>query len=120
MDIPHVDDKVRIAPALRERAVEVTRQAAADGRIEFDELGGRVGRCLEARTQGDLRAVLGDLIPSADLDMIEPLADSVPDALSSLLTTDEVAALQSRVRRLLTTRVLPVDRTGRRVPWPMV
>lgn len=68
MDIPHVDDKVRIAPALRERAVEVTRQAAADGRIEFDELGGRVGRCLEARTQGDLRAVLGDLIPSADLD----------------------------------------------------
>lgn len=68
MDIPHVDDKVRIAPALRERAVEVTRQAAADGRIEFDELGGRVGRCLEARTQGDLRAVLGDLIPSADLE----------------------------------------------------
>lgn len=68
MDTPHVDDKVRIAPALRERAVEVTRQAAADGRIEFDELGGRVGRCLEARTQGDLRAVLGDLIPSADLE----------------------------------------------------
>ncbi len=71
-----------------------------------------------------LRTVIWDFggedIASADLDAIEPLAESVPQALSDLLTGDEVAALQSRVRRLLTTRVLPVDRTGRRIPWPMV
>ncbi len=71
-----------------------------------------------------LRTVIWDFggedIPAADLDAIEPLADFVPDALADLLTRDEVDALQSRVRRLLTTRVLPVDRTGRRIPWPMV
>jgi uncharacterized repeat protein (TIGR03843 family) len=62
----------------------------------------------------------GEEISSADLDTIEPLATSVPDALRDLLNRDEVAALQLRVQRLLTTRVLPVDRTGRRVPWPLV
>lgn len=71
-----------------------------------------------------LRTVIWDFggedIASADLDAIEPLAESVPPALSDLLTGDEVAALHSRVRRLLSTRVLPVDRTGRRTPWPMV
>lgn len=71
-----------------------------------------------------LRTVIWDFggedIPSDALEAIEPLADAVPDALASLLTDEEVAALQSRVRRLLTTRVLPVDRTGRRIPWPMV
>lgn len=71
-----------------------------------------------------LRTVIWDFggedIASPDLDAIEPLAESVPQALSDLLTDDEVAALQSRVRRLLSTRVLPVDRTGRRIPWPMV
>jgi uncharacterized repeat protein (TIGR03843 family) len=62
----------------------------------------------------------GEEISGADLDTIEPLATSVPDALRDLLNRDEVAALQLRVQRLLTTRILPVDRTGRRVPWPLV
>ena len=62
----------------------------------------------------------GEEIPAADLATIEPLASAVPDALSTLLRRDEVAALQSRVQRLLTTRVLPVDRTGRRIPWPLI
>ncbi len=62
----------------------------------------------------------GEEIPAADLDTIEPLASAVPNALATLLRRDEVAALQSRVQRLLTTRVLPVDRTGRRIPWPLI
>ena len=33
---------------------------------------------------------------------------------------DEVTALQRRVKRLLHARVLPVDRTGMRYPWPLV
>ena len=71
-----------------------------------------------------LRTVIWDFagedIPAADLETIESLADSVPDALTALLSRDEVAALQSRVRRLLTTRILPVDHTGRRIPWPLI
>jgi len=62
----------------------------------------------------------GEEISEADLHTIEPLASSVPDALVELLSTAEVAALQLRVQRLLTTRILPVDRTGRRVPWPLI
>ncbi|HET7725589.1 MAG TPA: SCO1664 family protein [Propionibacteriaceae bacterium] len=62
----------------------------------------------------------GDAIPDEDLAAIEPLATSVPRILSALLSRDEVEALQLRVRRLLATRVLPVDTTGRRVPWPLV
>jgi uncharacterized repeat protein (TIGR03843 family) len=71
-----------------------------------------------------LRTVIWDFagedIPAADLATIEPLADAVPDALAALLNREEVAALQARVRRLLTTRILPIDHTGRRVPWPLV
>lgn len=71
-----------------------------------------------------LRTVIWDFggedIAGDDLDAIEPLAQSVPEALAELLTGDETTALQSRVRRLLDTRVLPVDRSGRRIPWPMV
>jgi uncharacterized repeat protein (TIGR03843 family) len=62
----------------------------------------------------------GEEIPAADLATIEPLASAVPADLADLLRRDEVAALQSRVERLLTTRVLPVDRTGRRIPWPLI
>lgn len=62
----------------------------------------------------------GEEISAADLETIGPLASSVPGELAVLLSRDEVAALQSRVQRLLTTRVLPVDRTGRRIPWPLV
>ena len=32
----------------------------------------------------------------------------------------ELDALRARVRRLLRTGVFPVDRGGRRVPWPLV
>ncbi|MHB1010785.1 MAG: SCO1664 family protein [Propionibacteriaceae bacterium] len=62
----------------------------------------------------------GDEVPEEDLAAIEPLASSVPRLLAALLGRDEVQALQLRVRRLLTTRVLPVDTTGRRVPWPLI
>ena len=62
----------------------------------------------------------GEEISAADLATIEPLATTVPDALAVLLNRDEVAALQLRVQRLLSTRVLPVDRTGRRIPWPLI
>ncbi|MBI4900179.1 MAG: SCO1664 family protein [Actinobacteria bacterium] len=62
----------------------------------------------------------GEEIPEQDLASIAPLAESVPRALAALLSRAEVDALQLRVRRLLTTRVLPVDTTGRRVPWPLI
>src|SRR5215472_17321418 len=48
----------------RDRAVEVLRVAAGDGRITAEELDERVGAALTARTYGELAALISD-IPAA-------------------------------------------------------
>src|SRR5579871_119873 len=45
----------------RDRAVEVLRVAAGDGRITAEELDERVGAALTARTYGELAALIADL-----------------------------------------------------------
>jgi uncharacterized repeat protein (TIGR03843 family) len=62
----------------------------------------------------------GETIPEALLGDIAPLAEAVPTGVAELLDDDEAAAVQRRVLRLLRERVLPVDRTGMRYPWPLV
>lgn len=80
------------------------------------------GLCFAAEYK--LRTVIWDFaddpVPEHLLDAIAPLASTVPSALAELLDADEVDGLQARVRRLLRTGRFPVDRTGRRVPWPLV
>ncbi|MET1086492.1 MAG: SCO1664 family protein [Arthrobacter sp.] len=80
------------------------------------------GLCFSAGFK--LRTVIwdfaGEPIPDALLEDIAPLAEAVPAEVAMLLDDDEVIALQHRVRRLLHARVLPVDRTGMRYPWPLV
>ena len=80
------------------------------------------GLCFSAAFK--LRTVIwdfaGEPIPEALLDDISPLATTVPADLAELLNDAEVAALQRRVQRMLQERVLPVDRTGMRYPWPLV
>jgi hypothetical protein len=53
--------ELRIADADRDRTVEHLRAAAAEGRLDPDELEERVSSALSARTQSDLDAVLADL-----------------------------------------------------------
>jgi hypothetical protein len=48
----------------RDRAVEVLRVAAGDGRITAEELDERVGAALTARTYGELAALIADLPPA--------------------------------------------------------
>jgi uncharacterized repeat protein (TIGR03843 family) len=80
------------------------------------------GLCFSAEFK--LRTVIWDFagkpIPDTLLEDITPLADAVPRGVAELLDDTEVAALQRRVQRLLREGVLPVDRTGRRYPWPLV
>jgi uncharacterized repeat protein (TIGR03843 family) len=80
------------------------------------------GLCFSAAFK--LRTVIWDFagvsIPDALLEDIAPLAEAVPPEVAELLDDEEVAALQHRVQRLLHARVLPVDRTGMRYPWPLV
>ena len=54
---------LRVGTSQRERALAEIRNAAADERITFDELEGRVPRALGAVTRADLASVLEDLLP---------------------------------------------------------
>ncbi|WP_203568928.1 DUF1707 SHOCT-like domain-containing protein [Aestuariimicrobium ganziense] len=64
------DRHLRVGTAQREHALELVREAAADGRLEYTELDSRVARALGAVTRDDLAMVLDDLVPSADLDQV--------------------------------------------------
>jgi uncharacterized repeat protein (TIGR03843 family) len=50
----------------------------------------------------------------------ERLSRTVPLEVASLLSDDEVEALGERAAWVAEHRVLPVDNTGRRYPWPLV
>lgn len=80
------------------------------------------GLCFSAAFK--LRTVIwdfaGERIPDALLEDIAPLASAVPTEVAALLDDAEAAALQRRVQRMLQEKVLPIDRTGMRYPWPLV
>lgn len=61
---------IRIGHAERDQAVETLREAAADGRLTLDELDGRIEAALAARTRDDLRPLLADLIPPAEVEVV--------------------------------------------------
>lgn len=52
---------LRVSHADRDRTVEILRDAAADGRLDIDELEERVERALTARTFADLEPLAEDL-----------------------------------------------------------
>lgn len=63
----------------------------------------------------------GEPIDDRLLDDLQRLVDDgLPDSLASLLSAFERDALLTRCRTLLRERVLPVDETGHRYPWPLV
>lgn len=64
---PPSDGHLRVGTTQRELALEALRNAAADERITFDELEGRIPRALHAVTRADLTSVLEDLLPAARL-----------------------------------------------------
>ncbi len=51
----------RVADADRDRAVTQLRESVVEGRLTLDEFSERVGSALQARTRGDLQALLADL-----------------------------------------------------------
>jgi hypothetical protein len=55
------DDELRAAHEDRDRVVEVLRVAAGDGRLSAEELDERVEQALNARTYGELSALVADL-----------------------------------------------------------
>ncbi|MFF9568408.1 DUF1707 domain-containing protein [Streptomyces sp. NPDC014685] len=55
--------RMRASDADREAVVEHLREAAADGRIDMEELDTRLGQALSARTHGELAPLTEDLGP---------------------------------------------------------
>jgi class 3 adenylate cyclase len=63
----------RVADADRDRTVTQLRESVVEGRLTLDEFSERVGSALQAKTRGDLLAVL------ADLPEVRPTADRLPE-----------------------------------------
>ncbi len=59
--VPADPRRLRAADADRDRAAGILRQAAAEGRITFDELDERINQAYAAKTFADLEAVTSDL-----------------------------------------------------------
>ena len=59
--VPADPRQLRAADTDRDRTAELLRQAAAEGRITFDELDERISRAYAAKTFADLQALTSDL-----------------------------------------------------------
>lgn len=79
LDISHLPEPgLRVTGVQRERAATILREAAADGRIPFEELEVRMPGTLEAVVRADLYRVLVDLVPDAELSRL--VAAPIPDS----------------------------------------
>jgi DUF1707 SHOCT-like domain len=55
------DARLRAGDSDRERVADQLRRAHAEGRLDSDELSDRIGRCLQARTFGELEQLTADV-----------------------------------------------------------
>jgi uncharacterized repeat protein (TIGR03843 family) len=62
----------------------------------------------------------GEPLPDHLRAVIEPLIETIPLNIATLLSSDEVSALQERVQWLCEGGAFPIDRSGSRYPWPLV
>jgi uncharacterized repeat protein (TIGR03843 family) len=62
----------------------------------------------------------GEPIPDPLVQRAAALVDRVPQDVAALLDDDEVTALQERAAWVVDHPEFPVDRSGRRYPWPLV
>ncbi len=51
---------------------------------------------------------------------VAPVAQAVPLSVAALLNDEEVEAIRERAEWIVEHKVLPVDQSGRRYPWPLV
>ncbi len=80
------------------------------------------GLCFAAEFK--LRTVVwefgGEEVPEHLLPAVAKLAVQIPLDIAALLSDDEVESVQERAAWVVEQPVFPVDRSGRRYPWPLV
>ena len=62
----------------------------------------------------------GEPLPADVLSAVQLVAENAPAALRSLLTDDEVTAIERRAARLVEIGVFPFDQSSHGYPWPLV
>jgi uncharacterized repeat protein (TIGR03843 family) len=75
---------------------------------------------VEARLRTVIWDFGGEALDEPWRDAAWAIADTVPDTVAELLDDDEVNAMRTRAIRLARRATLPVDRSGRGYPWPLV
>ncbi|MFV0408030.1 MAG: DUF1707 domain-containing protein [Propioniciclava sp.] len=60
---------IRVGDAERDATIQQLQEAAGDGRLTLEELEERIAAAMQARTRGDLRAILVDLLPPAEVEV---------------------------------------------------
>jgi hypothetical protein len=105
----------RAADADREATAEVLRVAAAEGRIDFEELDDRLGQAYSARTYGQLRDLVADLPAERAL---MPRQDALPEPGTLVLKTKAPNIKQSgrwavprRITAETTSGIITIDFT---------
>jgi len=102
-------DTARAADADREAAAEKLRVAAAEGRIDFEELDDRLGQAYSAATYGQLRALVADL-PIQPASM--PRHDALPEPETLALKTTGGRNLKQSGRWTVPRRITAEAPTG--------
>ena len=100
---------LRVSHADRDQVVEILRDAAADGRLETDELEERVERALSARTFAELEPLTQDLPVAAPAPPIPRLP--APSAPTPAEADDELVIWEGHGERLRREGAWKVPRT---------
>lgn len=107
----------------RDRAVDVLRLAAGDGRLAMEELDERVGAALTARTYGELTALVADLPTAPDTPASPPVAPGPKDLVRiecnhSGARRDGQWLVPRRIQLRVTTGNVTLDFTQAILSWP--
>lgn len=107
----------------RDRAIEVLRLAAGDGRLTLEELDGRVGAALTARTYGELAALAADLPTARDTPAGPPVAPGPTDLVRiechhSGARRDGQWLVPRRIQLRVSTGNVMLDFTRAILSWP--
>ncbi|HET9733311.1 MAG TPA: DUF1707 domain-containing protein [Acidimicrobiales bacterium] len=86
---PERPELIRVSDADRQRVADLLRSHATDGRLSLDEFSERIGAAFNARTGGELEAVLADL----------PVASTAPRPAAGRRTRWVVAIMSGANRR---------------------
>ncbi|MFI5910833.1 DUF1707 domain-containing protein [Dactylosporangium sp. NPDC051541] len=100
-DLPERLDprQLRASDADRERVAEVLRTAAAEGRLDLDEVDERLHTVYSARTYADLEPVLHDLPAAGSTPLPLPLPDNQPSRPGEAPATGSATAVMSGFTR---------------------